>query len=182
MQHIPAWEHVGWDSTVLRDGQILWAKAMETAEPSATESGLDGGCKTKRKAYMWCIHHTNMCIFSTGRLPWIIELPDKWGQITCSWVAQHVDTASSLHITWFVGYHKHFTPRMSQDSLEDVYRIPWVGYVIFCSWSVDDCGYLRHLERLELLFENPGNDYNNCYYWGAAFQATSTRSLALHCL
>ena len=38
--------HVVCNISVLGDWQILWAKAMETTEPPATESGLDGGCKT----------------------------------------------------------------------------------------------------------------------------------------
>ena len=73
--YLPAWEHV------LGDWQILWAKAMETTEPPATESGLDSDlmevARQTLPAYIWCIHHTNMCKFFTGRLPWIIELPDK---------------------------------------------------------------------------------------------------------
>ncbi len=110
---LPAWEHVGWHSTCPGRWANSLAKAMETMEPPATESGLDGGFKTNvTHTYATCVIPT--CVnFSWATAMDHRIMGQARGKCSCSWVAQHVDTASSLHITWFVGYHKIFPPRTS---------------------------------------------------------------------
>ena len=94
---------------------------------SHSEPGLDGGFKTTA---------------TNTYAAYIIR----------TWVKSYWATAMDHRITGHVGETYLFSSSLarryssSQDSLEEVFHIPWVGYVIFCTCSVDECGYLRQLD------------------------------------